>query len=142
MKQSYKPFIPAEVRRKKGESYRAAFIRVLNNFFFRFKGGYMRRLDKENSMLDSRPGYKGESAKGLSPRFLKQTYREFYAEIDAAVKELGIPYDKVHQVVDDMGKRNYDPQHDEAIYKAAWKTLMPIYRVLRRRGYNQSELWR
>jgi hypothetical protein len=140
MNPTYDPFKKSEIRRKKNEGYGAAFGRVLNNFHFYFRGGYYRFIAND-AFMNLRGYSDGTETEGRSPLRLQQTRREFYAEVDKVVEELGISYDRVCEVVDVIVKRGNDTDfNEEAVWKPAWQTLIPIYVALRRRGYNSRDI--
>ena len=153
-----KPYTPSETRRKKDERYSDAFGRVMNNFHMHFPVGNYPHDHTKHSMTpegEYRSTVKnlggwdityqarwGDKAKNKKEKRINMTGAEFYREIDRTVEKLGIPMTRVSEAINRLFWDN--PDHDykkcEELFKILWKTLLPVFIALRKKGFKQSEL--
>ncbi len=158
MNWSNTPFTPEEVAHPDGASYYGAVMRVLNNFDLRFPigdkpnksgaplGFYRDLVAKKKKWSMTGREYRGGSNEDYSERHLSQTVRQFYDEIDAVAKELGVPMSKISKAINTarLGKRETEilaaEKQKEKRWKEVWQLLIPIYSELRRRGYSKQDL--
>ena len=135
-----KKFSAKEVRRKRGECYSSSFIRVLNNFHFQFAGGYYRELIERSNSWNEIESTSSEN-KTRSDLRLSQTYREFYAEFDRVLAELGSSFTDTPKIASTVQNRGDNwKANEEKVFKPAWKKLLPVYIALRSHGYSQGDL--
>ena len=155
MNWSLTPFAPEEVARNDGETYHETFFRVLNNFHFRFPfgntpneskypEGYYKTLAISFGHFDKVFGEAHPSviSYGISSeRRMKKTSREFFAEIETAVKELGFSESQIAEALNVVCLcHNDDPVARDGEWKLVWEMLCPIYIELRKRGYSKQDL--
>jgi len=109
--------IGGEIERAKGKYGDEWGYKFFNNFGGNLPGGY-RPQSYSPDMLDRR-----ETNLQASERRRGQTTREFFGECASAVTEAGFTPDEIKEARGSMG----DP---------FFEMLIPIYTIMRRRGYN------
>ena len=77
--------------------------------------------------------------RGKSKKWRTQTYRQFYAEIDSALREGGIS----EELMQELASFENIKAHETIVHRE-WDTIQPImydaYKILRHRGYWRHEL--
>ncbi len=85
-----------------------------------------------------RDGYSDRSDKRLN-----QTHEQFYAEIDRTTQELGMDLALVQRTINIYlyESRRKDCVVPRELSRSLDQFLAPIYKALRLKGYNKSDLW-
>lgn len=142
-----------EITQLEGETWLCLVFRVLNNFFCHFPvscergisgklvvtdDGHYRNQITELDEWDVREIYfsQADTEKIHSQRFLEQTPRQFYAELDLVIATLGIDIEKLCQTVAQYSYEKKTEQSSEEI----WTLLLPIFIAMRKLGYSKAEL--
>lgn len=158
------PFDPNEVKIEAKEDYRSATMRILGNFHAHFPiGNYPNRPggngkeEKEWRSLGNRRHFSKTEKNWDIPRnvtcpkkqkpvtcselFFNQTPAEFYATLDATIKELGIPMTKFIEARNRaFCTRKMTEEVWEQYRKEWWKIALPVYVALRGKGYSKCDL--
>ncbi len=137
--------------------------RELNNFRFNLPGGIMRVSVK---MLEAFDGVDTKTlreknteeanphAKYYSDKRFDQTYAQFYASIDAALKELNIDLEQVERInnratspinesalaAKGIDVNKFKLNRNRRISRVLNKVSIPVYQYLRKQGYRHYEL--
>lgn len=93
---------------------------------------YIERIRNSLTEEEDFAEYLGE----FSDRYLTKTASQFYEEIDGIVVELGLSQEVIQEKIE-VSKQSNQLQ----VTQERDKYLLPIYKVLRQRGYNKFELW-
>lgn len=146
----HKPFSPGEVAMTDGESYWAAFPRVLNNFFTRFFIG-----NKPYRCLGDPRGHRGleddhwttirkdngegiygdsdETSSWYTDKFRNQRPCDFYNEIDSIIVQQGLTVEKVAWIINDAyygAKLSYNGTRKDRVIRKL-EHWFPSYKKLR-----------
>lgn len=140
-----KPFSLSEVEKLEGETFRAAYGRVLNNFYCWFPIGDTPHKHK-NPLGLYRTVFTGRDTVSrtmmcenekchFSEKAANQTANEKFDSFDACVKEMGIPMVTLSEIINRaFGKRK------EEDFELLWNLMIPIYIELRKRGYSPADI--
>lgn len=148
----FEKFLEEEVTPQ--ESYSGSFIACFNNFFCHFplgndpypmdeltatvgryrKMSLLNDRDENSYKTDKYPKLLGLEEEDPVP----VTRKEFYSDLFNTVEECGIKMEEVSKALNPLVHMGKMTEND---WEIAFKTLVPIFTGMRKKGYSSHDLW-
>lgn len=110
----------------------------LNNLHLILPGGMMREEMRQYAFINNQPN----PNERLSQLRLSQTTLEFWQAIDDAIIEARINIDELTQIVKEKESAfsDFPTLGSEQALRELRQMILPVYRILRERGYNTYDI--
>ncbi len=149
--QKAKPFDESEIVLDLSQGWAIGYCNILNNFHLHFplgdipvktggNEGMYRSQARELGAWD-RPF--GETMEEDGGRFftelrLRQTGAEFYAVLDGVVATLGLQMPRISEAINDARVNKVGDQEEK--HRVLYELLLPVYKEMRKKGYDVMDL--
>lgn len=136
---AYKPFSEDEITPFTNETWGASHMFRFNNFFCNFPWSDSLSVYRTGHLKNNNAAvrkYAKLLGRDLGEEPVHVTYIEFYKDIDDVIEECGLKMEEICEVIIKW-KTNGNEETSEKIFR----TLAPIYKGMRNKGYATYDLW-
>ncbi len=148
-------FEEEEITPEKGVPYSTVLVDCFNNFYCHFPMGNIPYTHEElvaelgnyraRSKIHGREGSSFKTTKypkllGLGEEEgVDVTRNEFYEELYTTVEECSLTMEDVSKTINPLSENRSSMTDDD--YEKIFKTLAPIFKAMRLKGYSHQDLW-